>query len=174
MKKNLPIFSLIALSFAVLLSACGSERVIKTCFVQLLDAPPEIGEHLVKNLYKDEHFVQLDYSATIVPRSHKGEKAIDGNAPFVFFKQYNPQNNTIDSGTDNYRFDVKFLYDTLGMIQTMNVHIERYEHDYWHSYANPGIFDLQLDKKQSRLKPKQQQKVVLEKITTYIKKCAFK
>jgi hypothetical protein len=154
-------------------TACTQNRVIKTCFVQLLDAPPEINTYLTKNLYKDEHFVQLDYSATIVPRSHKGEKAIDADAPFVFFRPYNAQGST-DSGTDNYRFDVKFMYDTLGMIQRMNVHIEKYEHGYWHSYANPGIFDLVLDAKQSRLKTKQQQKVVLEKIANNIKKAAFK
>jgi hypothetical protein len=142
--------------------------------VQLLDAPPEVAAYLTKNLYKDEYFVLLDYSANVVPRSHKGEKALDSDAPFVFFRPYNPQDNRIDSGTDNYRFDVKFQYDTLGMMQDMNIHIERYEHDYWHSYANPGIFDLRLDAKQSRLKGKQQQKVVLEKITNYIKRAPFK
>ena len=172
MLKSFPFVSIFLLG-ATLFAACTQNRVIKTCHVQLLDAPPEVNTYLVKNLYKDEHFVQLDYTANIVPRSHKGEKAIDADAPFVFFRAYTPQTTT-DSGTDNYRFDVKFMYDTLGMMQRMNVHIEKYEHDYWHSYANPGIFDLVLDAKQSRLKTKQQQKILLEKIAANIKKAAFK
>lgn len=173
MKKKVFYFCCIFLASS-LFGSCTKTQVIKTCFVQLLDAPPEVAAYLTKNLYKEEYFVRLSYSANVVPRSNKGDNALDSDAPFVFFRPYSVQQNRIDSGTDNYRFDVKFQYDTLGMMQNMNIHIERYEHDYWHSYANPGIFDLRLDAKQSRLKGKQQQKVVLEKITNFIKRAPFK
>ncbi len=158
-----------------LFTNCSNNSPTRVCSIAVPpDAPVEITKAVQKELCIDDYFVLLDDNDRIVTSKQRGQKTLDNDSRNIYFKIYDPQNENISTSYENYRLDLTFKYDTLGNLDKLFLKTQKYEHDFWHSYTNSGSFDLMLDTKQSRLKPKQQQKIVLEKIISIIKKIAFK
>ena len=167
---------ILALLFlGIAFAQCGSEQPNNIYYLNIIDAPPEVHQYIGKQLIINDKFVQLDMGDKIMPSKDLGEKKIDKSAPIVYFKYYEPANETnYNAYANNYRMDTRFQYDSLGAMRAMQLHIEKNEKGYWHSYSDSGIMPLNLDAKQSRLNAKKQQKIVLERIVANIKKIAFK
>jgi hypothetical protein len=167
------IFTLLFFGFAF--AQCGSEQANNVYYLNVIDAPPEVHQYIEKQLIINDKFVQLIDNDKIIPSKEQGEKKIDKAAPIVYFKYYDAANVTnYNAYANNYRMDTRFQYDSLGAMRAMQLHIEKNEKGYWHSYSDSGILPLNLDAKQSRLNAKKQQKIVLERIVANIKKIAFK
>ncbi len=160
---------------SILFQSCADKSPTRVCFIAVpSDAPVEITASVRKELCIDDYFVLLDDNDKIVTSKQRGLKPLDNDSRNIYFKMYDAQNENVSTSTENYRLDLSFKYDTLGNLDKLFLKTQKYEHDFWHNYSNSGSFDLMLDSKQSRLKPKQQQKIVLDKIISIIKKIAFK
>lgn len=171
--KNVPLrlFFYLLLFFLV---SCGQKSPTYVCYINVLDAPAEVTAAVQKELCIDDYFVILDDNDKIVSSKQRGLRNLDNDSKNVYFRLYDSQNENLSSTMDNYRIDVSFKYDSLQALDKLYLKTQKYEHNFWHAYNNAGSFDLALDAKQSKLKPKQQQKVVLAKIISTIKQIAFK
>ncbi len=168
-------YSLFITLFITLLESCSNRDTTRVCYLNLQpDAPVEVATAVQKELCIDDYFVLLDDNDKIVSSKKRGLTPLDNDSKNIYFKLYDSQNENLSSIADNYRIDISFRYDSLGSLDKLFLKTQRYEHSFWHAYNDAGSFDLMLDSKQSRLKPKLQQRIVLEKIINYIKKVAFK
>jgi hypothetical protein len=168
-------FLLLTTLLTTLLISCGNKAATQVYFINIApDSPVEITTAVQKELCIDDYFVLLDNNDKIVSSKQRGLAELDSDSKNIYFKLYDAQNEDLGSLSANYRLDISFKYDTLGSLDKLFLKTQKYEHSFWHAYADAGSFDLMLDAKQSRLKPKQQTKIVLEKIVSTIKKTAFK
>jgi hypothetical protein len=154
---------------------CSKNSATQVCYLNLApDSPVEVAAAVQKELCIDDYFVLLDDNDKMVSSKQRGLAALDNDSKNIYFKLYDARNESLSSIADNYRIDISFRYDSLDNLDKLFLKTQKYEHSFWHTYNDAGSFDLMLDAKQSRLKPKQQQRIVLEKIIYNIKKVAFK